>query len=122
MQRLSSLPEDFVGQNSTADIHTSPNGQYVYISNRGFDGLAIYKVLKGGQLKSIDFAKTIGKKPRNFLPDPKGEYMLVANRDTDGINVFKTRPDGTLENTDIELSVPSPVCVKYLELKKASAK
>ena len=117
VQRLTSLPPDFTKQNSTADIHTSPDGEYVYISNRGFDGLAIFKILNGGQLQSIGFASTVGKKPRNFLPDPKGKYMLVANRDTDGINVFEIRSDGTLTNTGIVLSVPSPVCIKYLEIE-----
>jgi len=117
VQQASSLPSSFEGSNSTADIHTTQNGKFVYISNRGFDGLAIFKVLKTGKLLNVDFASTIGRKPRNFLPDPMGEYMFVANRDSNSINIFKLRKDGTLYYTDIQLDVPAPVCIKYLEIK-----
>jgi len=117
VQRLSTLPTTFEGNNSVADIHTSRKGKLVYISNRGFDGLAIYKVMKDGELTAVDFVKTIGKKPRNFLVEPKGEYIFVANRDSNSINIFKVSDDGRPQYTDIELSVPAPVCLKFLKIK-----
>lgn len=116
IQRLPALPSAFFGDNSSADIHTSPDGKYVYISNRGYNGLGMYKVSGNGKMKNIGFMPTIGRKPRNFLPDPKGEFMLVGNRDSNEINIFTMEKDGTLTDTSGYLPVPSPVCIQYLEI------
>jgi len=117
IHRLPALPTAFFGENSCADVHTSANGKYVYISNRGYNGLAMYKVSGSGKMKNIGYMPTIGERPRSFLPDPKGAFMLVANRDSDEINIFIMEKDGTLTDSDRYLSVPSPVCIKYLEIK-----
>ena len=60
---------------------------------------------------------TIGTRPRSFLPDPKGYFMLVGNRDSNEVNIFLMEKDGTLTDTSGYLPVPSPVCIKYLEIK-----
>lgn len=117
IQRLPALPQAFYGENSVADIHCGADGKYVYISNRGYNGLAMYKVNGTGKMKNIGYMPTGGEKPRGFLPDPKGEFMLVGNRDSDQINIFSINKDGTLKDIKYYLSVPSPVCIKYLELK-----
>lgn len=116
VQRLPALPEAFFGENSSADVHTSPDGKYVYISNRGYNGLAMYKITGGGGMKNIGFMPTIGTRPRSFLPDPKGLFLLVGNRDSNEINIFLMEKDGTLSDTSGYLPVPSPVCIKYLEI------
>ncbi len=77
----------------------------------------MYKVSGSGKMKNIGYMPTIGERPRSFLPDPKGAFMLVANRDSDEINIFIMEKDGTLTDSDRYLSVPSPVCIKYLEIK-----
>ncbi len=117
IRRLPTLPPEFFGNNSSADIHCSADGKYVYISNRGYDGLSIYKVNGKGKMKEVGYMPTGGEKPRSFLPEPKGEFMLVGNRDSDLINIFSINKDGTLIDIKYYLSVPSPVCIKYLELK-----
>lgn len=117
VQRITALPQAFYGDNSSADVHTSADGKYVYISNRGYNGLAMFKVGGNGTMKNIGYMPTIGDRPRNFLPDPKGAFMLVGNRDTDEINIFTIEKDGTLSDTNAYLPVPSPVCIKYLELQ-----
>lgn len=116
VQRLSALPIAFYGSNTSADIHTSPDGRYVYISNRGYNGLGMYKVTNNGGLKNIGFMPTIGTRPRSFLPEPHGLFMLVANRDSNEINIFVMENDGKLSDTSGYLPVPSPVCIKYLEI------
>lgn len=116
IQRLPALPPAFFGDNSSADVHTSPDGRYVYISNRGYNGLAMYKVSSNGKMKNIGYMPTIGMKPRSFLPDPKGYFMLVGNRDSNEVNIFVMEKDGTLTDTSGYLPVPSPVCIKYLEI------
>ena len=66
IQTISTLPSNY-DQKSCADIHISPDGKYLYGSNRGHDSLAIYKVLENGRkLENIDFQSTLGKTPRNF--------------------------------------------------------
>ena len=117
IQRLPALPPAFYGDNSSADVHTSPDGKIVYISNRGYNGLAIFKVSGKGKMKNIGFMPAIGKRPRNFLPDPKGLFMLVGNRDSNEINIFTIEKDGTLKDTSGYLPVPSPVCIKYLAIQ-----
>jgi len=117
IQRLPALPAAFFGQNSSADVHTALNGKYVYISNRGYNGLAIFKVNGKGKMKNIGYMPTIGSKPRAFLPDPRGEFMLVGNRDSDEINIFTIEKDGTLKDTSAYLPVPSSSCILYLMLE-----
>jgi 6-phosphogluconolactonase len=117
VHHLPALPDAFYGENSSADVHTSPDGKYVYISNRGYNGLAMFKITSGGGMKNIGYMPTIGSQPRNFLPDPKGYFMLIGNRDSNEINVFLMEKDGTISVTSDYLPVPSPVCIKYLEIK-----
>jgi 6-phosphogluconolactonase len=117
IQRLPALPEAFFGQNSSADVHTTSDGKFVYISNRGYNGLAIYKVNAKGKMKNIGYMPTIGRRPRGFLPDPLGEFMLVGNRDSDEINIFMIEKDGKLKDTSAYLPVPSNSCIQYLFLK-----
>ncbi len=117
VQRLSALPQAYIGNNSCADVHTSADGNYVYISNRGYNGLAMFKVDGNGRMKNIAYMKTIGERPRNFLPDPQGEFMLVGNRDSDEINIFTIEKNGKLTDTGGSLPVPSPVCIKYLGIQ-----
>jgi 6-phosphogluconolactonase len=117
VQRLSALPKSFTGDNSCADIHTSADGNYVYISNRGYNGLAVFKVGKNGKMSNIGYPSTVGDWPRNFLPDPKRAFMWVGNRKSDEVNIFTIEKDGTLTDTGGKLSVPAPVCIKYLEIR-----
>lgn len=117
MQRLPALPPAFFGQNSSADIHLAMNGKFVYVSNRGYNGLAMYRIEGDGNMKNIGFMPTIGERPRGFMPDPKGKFMLVGNRDSDEVNIFTMMKDGTLKDTGAYLPVPASSCITYLELK-----
>ncbi len=116
IQRLPALPPAYFGENSSADVHTALDGKFVYISNRGYNGLAMYKVNGNGKMKNIGFMPTIGQRPRGFLPDPEGAFMLVGNRDSDEINIFLIQKDGTLKDTSAYLPVPANSCIKYLKL------
>ena len=113
-----SLPVNFNGKNTAADIHVSPNGKYLYMSNRGANSLAIYSIDKTGMINLVGQQDTKGKTPRNFMIDLKGEFVLVANQDTDNIVTFKVDPKtGLLKYTGNQIKVPSPVCLKQLVLK-----
>ncbi|WKN43109.1 lactonase family protein [Tunicatimonas pelagia] len=117
-QRVSTLPDSFADNNTVAvstvaDIHLSPDGKFLYVSNRGHNSLAIYEVdERDGTLTPKGHQSTQGETPRNFAMDPQGEFVLVANQNTDNIAFFeRDQQTGQLTPTDTELSVPSPVCL-----------
>jgi 6-phosphogluconolactonase len=119
LQTLSTLPDGFQGNNSTAESAIHPNGRFLYVSNRGHDSLAIFAIDKSsGKLEAIGHAKTGGRTPRNFAIDPTGRWLLAANQDSDSVIVFKVDPDtGRLAPTDHKVEVPKPVCVLFLPKK-----
>jgi len=118
LQTISTLPQGFEGNNTTAEIHVHPSGQFVYASNRGHDSVAIYAVDgDSGRLSCVGHEPTQGKTPRNFSIDPTGTYLLAANQDTDNVVVFRIdRQSGQLRTTGHSLKVPSPVCVAFAPL------
>ena len=124
IQRLSTLPEGFSENNTVADIHISPDGKFLYVSNRGHDSLAIFEInAKDGTLTARGHQPTQGKTPRNFMIDPKGEFVLVANQDTDNVVFFqRDAATGQLTSTGTELSIPSPVCLIMGDAEKGASK
>lgn len=116
IQEISTLPEDFTGKSFCADIHVSPDGKFLYGSNRYSDNLVFYSVdSKTGKLNLEGHKEVNGKVPRNFTISPDGKYVLVANQDSDNIVVFeRNRELGLLRATGTEIKVSMPVCVKFL--------
>ena len=115
VQTLTTLPKNFTGTNSTADIHVSADGRFLYCSNRGHDSIAIFTIdARNGALSSVGHEFTRGKTPRNFAIDPAGEFLLVANQKSDNIVVFRLdQKTGLLRSTGQVAQVPSPVCLKF---------
>ncbi|MRS63336.1 beta-propeller fold lactonase family protein [Larkinella terrae] len=115
---VKTLPADFSGNNTSADIHTDPKGKFLYQSNRGYNALAILSIAADGKPTLIGQQPTEGKTPRNFLIDPKGEYAFAANQDTDNIVVYKVDgKTGKLTPTGHQIKVPAPVCLKLFTVK-----
>lgn len=119
LERVSMVPADFTGKSYAADIHFSPDGKFLYASNRGHESLVVYAVdAKTGKLTTVGYPETHGKHPRNFLVDEKGELVYVTNRDNNNLVFFKRNSaTGLLTYTEKEISIPTPVCVKQLFLK-----
>jgi len=89
VQTVSTLPVDYEGKSTGADIHVHPSGHTVYASNRGHDSIAVYGVdEKSGLLALRDHIPTEGNHPRGFTVDPLGRFLLVANQNSDDIVVF----------------------------------
>ncbi len=116
LQTVRTLPDDFTGNSTTAEIVVSANGRFVYGSNRGHDSIALFRVdERTGRLRPLGFQPTLGKTPRNFAPDPSGQFLLVANQDSDNIVTFRADPEsGALLPTGHEVKVPKPVCIRAL--------
>ncbi len=118
-QTVETLPKDFTGKKWCADIHISPDGKFLYGSNRGHESLVIFKIdQKTGSLTYVGHQNVLGKTPRNFIIDPTGEFILVANQDSDNIVVFKRdKETGLLVATGKEVKVSMPVCLKMMPVK-----
>jgi 6-phosphogluconolactonase len=116
IQSISTLPAGYTEKNSTADIHLSPDGRFLYGSNRGHNSIAIYKInQKTGTLSLVGIQPMLGKTPRNFLIDPTGSYLLAAGQESDNIIIFKrNKTTGTLSPTGKHIPVSMPVCLKML--------
>jgi 6-phosphogluconolactonase len=116
IQTISTLPADFKGNNSTAEVQVHPSGKFLYGSNRGHNSIAVFAIDdQTGQLKAVGHQGEQIKTPRNFGMDPTGTFMLVANQDGDSIVVFRIDPkSGQLTPTGNVAAVPKPVCVKII--------
>lgn len=95
---------------SGADIHVTPNGHFLYASNRSASDstLALFSVSQDGKLSSKGFVDTRGSTPRNFAIHPSGEYLIAANQESNNVAMFKITGDGSLEfveTTDMGASV-----------------
>jgi 6-phosphogluconolactonase len=118
LHTLSTLPvpkPDLKQNNSTAETQVHPSGRYVYVSNRGHNSIAIFKVDQNtGRLTAAGHASTKGEIPRNFCVDPTGQYILAANQKSHNVAVLKINLEtGMLVDTGIEVKVPTPVCIKF---------
>jgi len=111
---ISTLPSDFKGTNTCADIHISSDGKFLYASNRGHNTIAIFSVnMEDGYLTILGHEPTRGDGPRNFSLSPDENFLLVANQLTDNIISFKrNKTTGLLEYSD-EVEAPSPVCILF---------
>jgi 6-phosphogluconolactonase len=115
-QRIRTTPESFKGDPGSADIHIRADGKFLYATNRGNSNtIAVFAIRKDGRLTTKQILSVKGKHPRNFVIDPTSHFLLVANRDTDNIVIFSIDPvSGLLKATGNEISIPNPVCLKFL--------
>ncbi|NQX57865.1 lactonase family protein [Paenibacillus qinlingensis] len=118
-QNITTLPASFEGENACADIHISPDGRFLYGSNRGHDSLVVYAIDElTGHLSLVEHAPTLGKHPRNFGISPDGRFVLVANKDSDNIVSFaRDETTGKLVPTGSVLEMSQPVCIKFLQVE-----
>ncbi len=113
---ISSLPEDFEGENSAADIHLHPSGNFLYVSNRGHNSIAAFKIDPAtGELSNLGYASTEGKTPRNFALASNGKFLYAANQDSNNIVSFKIDDSGRLTQTGEELKIFTPVNIEFQE-------
>jgi 6-phosphogluconolactonase len=115
LQTVSTVPQEFTGSKSCAEVQIHPLGRFVYGSNRGHDSIAVYAVNPGdGKLSWVQCQSTQGKTPRHFVIDPTGQWLLAENQGSDNIVVFRLdMKTGRLSPTGQVVEVGSPVCAVF---------
>jgi 6-phosphogluconolactonase len=114
-QTVSTLPPDFRGQDTAAEIAVDTSGRFLYVSSRGADSIAIFSIKPdSGTLSLVESVPTGGKTPRNFAIDPSGTWLFAANQDSNNIRLFRIDPGtGRLTRTSHVLQLTSPVCIVF---------
>ncbi|MEX2232139.1 MAG: lactonase family protein [Cyclobacteriaceae bacterium] len=114
-QSITMLAPGFNGKVGAADIHISPDGKFLYGSNRGeANEIVIYAIDKNGKLTYAGRQADLINTPRNFAIDPTGNFLLVANQNGNDIVIFKRdQKTGLLTSTDKRIQVDKPVCLKF---------
>lgn len=112
-QTISTIPGDFSGQNSCAEIEVAPDGRFLYGSNRGHDSIVAFSIdQETGKLAFVEHVSSGGKTPRNFAIDPTGGFLLAANQNSDSVVSFRIDAlSGKLSPTGHAVEIPTPVCV-----------
>ncbi len=115
-QTISTVPENFDGVSHTADLKMTPDGRFLYGTNRGHDSIAIFKVAEDGQLSLVRIEPSLGKGPQNLLITPDGRWLMCANMPGNNLAIFAIDVDtGALQSSGEPLSIPMPSCIRWVE-------
>jgi YVTN family beta-propeller protein len=115
-QRVSLAPPGFSGKSGAAALHLSPDGRFLYVTNRGTDNqlVAFAVAPSSGELTLIARRSTEGLEPREFAIDPSGRYVLVANQHSNTVVVMRRDPaSGRVGETIQVLPVDAPSDLKF---------
>ncbi len=125
IQTVSTVPADFAGDKSTAEIAVHPSGRFLYGSNRGQEGatapeadsIAGFAIDPGsGELSLLGYATEGIDFPRNFAIDPTGTWLYVCNQQGDSIVQFRIDPTtGELAATGVVTQTPTPVSLVFAQ-------
>jgi 6-phosphogluconolactonase len=114
-QTIPTLPDDFKGTSHCADVKITPDGKFLYGTNRGHDSIACYGIGDDGKLTLVTIEPSLGKGPQNLAITPDGRWLLCANMPGNNIAVFGIDPKtGKLKSAGEPVSQPSPSCIMLL--------
>ncbi len=124
LQSANTTPRDFTGENHAAEIAVSPDGKFLYESNRrlrgesefGPDTIGIFAIDPSqGTLTLVDQPSTGGMMPRTFAIDPTGSWLLVAHQYSNDVAVFKRdTATGRLSKSGNGIKLEVPVCIVFV--------
>lgn len=97
-----------------SEIKLSPDARFLYVSNRGDNSLAIFKLLDDGKLERIDIVPTGGKFPRHFAISPCGKAVIISNQDSSIVNLFhRDIETGLVTATGDVYDIPAPNYIRF---------
>ncbi|MDR3537605.1 MAG: lactonase family protein [Acetobacteraceae bacterium] len=113
---VSTLPSDFFGASTAAEIAITPDGNHVYVSNRGQDGIVRCRFIAAeGRLDVVGWTQANGRDPRFMTLSPSGKSLLVASEQGDKISAFHiTAQDGNLTPSGSVLPTASPCTIAFI--------
>lgn len=113
-ETVSTLPPDFTGPNTAAEILIDSQGKFIYASNRGHDSIVRAAIDTDGKLSVKDWTPSGGQAPRHIGIDPSGRWLFASNQRSDVIALFKIdATSGALTQSPASVKVASPVCVRF---------
>lgn len=108
------LPNGFSGQNYGSAIKISPCNKFLYVSNRGFNGISAFRInVESGTLSLINHYSSYGDFPRDFEISPCNNFLIVANEKSNNLTLYYKNSDGTLKLLNKDVFIPSPTCIKF---------
>jgi 6-phosphogluconolactonase len=121
-QHISTLSPDYKGSSAGAELVISPNGKFLYTSNRDATGpgnLSTFTIDPDtGLVKFLAWTSTTGKIPRNFNIDPTGHWLLCGNQNSGSVVEFKIDPDtGALALTSVTVPLATSYCIAFLPIQ-----
>ena len=114
-QTISTLPPDFTGVTHTADVKITPDGKFLYGTNRGHDSIAAYRIADDGKLTLIEIVPSRGKGPQNLLIAGHGAWLICANMPGNNVAVFQIdAKTGKLSAQGEPVVQTGPSCIRLL--------
>jgi len=112
---MNTVPADFTGVSTAAEIRVHPVGRFVYASNRGHDSIAVFEEdVTAGRLHHVQTIASGGRTPRNFALSPDGRWLVCGHQDTPLLTVFEVdTTTGRLKRTPHSAEVPVCICVAF---------
>lgn len=115
-QTVPTLPTDYTGTSHTADLKITPDGRFLYGTNRGHDSIAIYRISDDGMLELVSIEPSLGKGPQNLLITPDGRWLICANMPGNNVAVFQINSKtGALTKSGEPISIPMPSCIRWVD-------
>ena len=116
LQTISTLPADYEGRTHTADVKITPDGKFLYGTNRGHDSIAAYRIGEDGKLTLIEITPSLGKGPQNLAIAPGGQQLLCANMPGNNVIVFRIDANsGKLSALGDAVEMPMPSCIMIVK-------
>lgn len=114
IQKIPTHPAKIKEGFESSDIHISPDGKFLYATNRGKENnIAIFKIQSNGTLETVGYQKTYGKHPRTFMIDETGKFVIVANTGSNKVVIFKRNSTtGLLQKVGKSVKITNVSCVK----------
>ena len=88
VQEISTIPTGYEGENRCGNIIKTKD-DYIYVSNRGHNSIAIFEILKNGKLLGKEIIESGGETPRHLNISKKEDKLYVGNQDTNSVVCFK---------------------------------
>jgi 6-phosphogluconolactonase (cycloisomerase 2 family) len=117
IQRIAAHPEKIKEGFESSDIHISPDGKFLYASNRGKENnIAIFSIDENGLLKNIGYQSTYGNHPRTFALDESGNFLIVANVLSGNATIFKRNPETGMLQKISKIKMENVSCVQIKKI------